>query len=92
MAHALRNDTIEILGDLIAFPSISQQSNLELIAYLNGRLDQIGARTFLTLDPGGAKANLFATIGPREWRSDKECARVNPRFVTETGHDAQATL
>ena len=49
MAHALRNDTIEILGDLIAFPSISQQSNLELIAYLNGRLDQIGARTFLTL-------------------------------------------
>jgi len=64
LAHALRNDTIEILGDLIAFPSISQQSNLELIAYLNGRLDQIGARTFLTLDPGGAKANLFATIGP----------------------------
>ena len=64
MAHALLTDTIDILGDLIAFPSISQQSNLELIAYLNGKLDQIGARTFLTLDPGGSKANLFATIGP----------------------------
>src|SRR5690606_23186922 len=66
MAHQLRNEAVDILKDLIAFPSISQQSNLELIAFLNGKLDQIGARTFLTLDPSGSKANLFATIGPSD--------------------------
>ncbi len=64
MAHRLLGDTLEILADLIAFPSVSQDSNLELIAYINQRLDQIGTRTYLTLDPTGTKANLFATLGP----------------------------
>jgi len=66
MAHRLLGDTLEILADLIAFPSVSQDSNLELIAYINQRLDQIGTRTYLTLDPTGTKANLFATLGPPE--------------------------
>lgn len=57
-------DTRAILRDLIAFPTISADSNLELIAYANARLDQIGVRTHLTLSPAGDKANLFATIGP----------------------------
>ncbi|WP_127144105.1 acetylornithine deacetylase [Pelagibacterium montanilacus] len=66
MAHALLGDTLEILADLIAFPSVSHDSNLELIAYINQRLDQIGTRTYLTLDPSGTKANLFATLGPAD--------------------------
>lgn len=64
MAHALLNDTVDILTDLINFPSISEGGNLELIAYINHRLDQIGVRTYLTLDETGGKANLFATLGP----------------------------
>ncbi|WP_332718360.1 acetylornithine deacetylase [Pelagibacterium mangrovi] len=64
MAHRLLDDTLEILADLIGFQSISSESNLELIAYINQRLDQIGARTHLTLNPDGNKANLFATLGP----------------------------
>lgn len=64
MAHDLLEDTLSILGDLIAFPSISRDSNLEMIAYINRKLDRIGARTYLTLDAGGTKANLFATLGP----------------------------
>lgn len=64
MAHELLDDTLSILTDLIGFPSVSADSNLELIAYVNQKLDQIGARTYLTLDNSGSKANLFATLGP----------------------------
>jgi acetylornithine deacetylase len=64
VAHDKLDQTVAILSDLIAFPSVSENSNLELIAYLNQRLDEIGARTYLTVDAGGTKANLFATLGP----------------------------
>lgn len=64
MAHALLGDTVSILSDLIGFESVSQDSNLELIAYINQKLDQLGVRTYLTLDESGSKANLFATFGP----------------------------
>ena len=37
-----------------------------MIAYINQRLDQIGTRTYLTLNPEGNKANLFATLGPAD--------------------------
>ncbi len=57
-------ETRSILRDLIGFPTISVDSNLELIAYANARLDALGAKTHLTLSPAGDKANLFATIGP----------------------------
>ena len=66
MAHRLLGETLEILADLIGFASISSESNLELIAYINHRLDQIRARTYLTLNEAGNKANLFATLGPPE--------------------------
>ncbi len=66
MAHALLDDTVAILTDLVGFPTVSADSNLELIAYLNQKLDDLGARTRLTLDRSGTKANLFATIGPPE--------------------------
>ncbi len=58
------DDARAILKDLIAFPTISSESNLELIAYVNARLDEIGAMTHLTISKAGDKANLFATIGP----------------------------
>ena len=64
MAHRLLGETLEILADLIGFASISSESNLELIAYINHRLDQIRARTHLSLNEDGNKANLFATLGP----------------------------
>jgi acetylornithine deacetylase len=52
------------LAELIGFPTISSDSNLELIAWCAARLDALGAKTDMTLDPTGHKANLFATIGP----------------------------
>jgi acetylornithine deacetylase len=53
-----------ILSDLIAFPTISVDSNLDMIAYLADRLETVGAKIDVQHDATGQKANLFATLGP----------------------------
>ena len=58
--------TKDILADLIAFPTVSSDSNLEMIAYLAARLEDCGADVHLFADPSGNKANLFATLGPKK--------------------------
>jgi acetylornithine deacetylase len=55
---------VALLGELIAFPSVSRDGNLELVAWLAAFLGDLGARTRVTTDPTGTKANLFATFGP----------------------------
>lgn len=57
--------TQEILAQLIAFPSVSSEGNLELIAYAADMLTNAGASLSLSLDSSGTKANLFATLGPQ---------------------------
>ena len=61
---ALIDDTRAILGDLIAHPTISAGSNLDLISYAAGHLRNCSASVSLFRDDSGNKANLFATIGP----------------------------
>lgn len=56
--------TQEILDKLVAFPTVSSDSNLELIAYAADLLSDAGATLSLSRDETGTKANLFATIGP----------------------------
>ena len=56
--------TVGILGDLVGFPTVSSDGNLELIAYLSDQLGRLGARTRMTADETGTKANFFATFGP----------------------------
>ncbi len=56
--------TKEILSDLIAFETVSADSNLEIIRYLTDFLEALGARCIQTQDATGAKANIFATLGP----------------------------
>ncbi len=58
------HDTQSLLGELISFPTISDQSNLGLISFLADRLDSIGARVEIQKTEDGSKANLFATLGP----------------------------
>ncbi|MGH1353459.1 MAG: acetylornithine deacetylase [Thalassovita sp.] len=58
------DDAKSILADLIAFPTISADSNLDMIAYLANRLESCGARVELQSNETGQKANLFATLGP----------------------------
>jgi len=60
----LRNETMLILGDLIGFPTVTSDSNLDLIAYAEARLREVGAQVSLSRHPEEEKANLLATIGP----------------------------
>jgi acetylornithine deacetylase len=55
---------VETLRRLIAFDTVSRNSNLELISYAANLLEAAGARLRLSYDELGAKANLFASIGP----------------------------
>lgn len=59
-------DSIEILKSLIAFPTVSRDSNLALIAYVRDLLAAHGIAATLIHSRCGSKANLFATIGPVE--------------------------
>ncbi|MCB1417357.1 MAG: M20/M25/M40 family metallo-hydrolase, partial [Nitratireductor sp.] len=57
-------ETVSILADLVAFPTVSCDGNLELIAYASEKLSEAGAHVSLMTDASGHKANLFATLGP----------------------------
>lgn len=57
-------DTVALLDRLIAYPTASTDSNLQMIADLAERLEDCGARVEVLHDAAGAKANLFATLGP----------------------------
>ncbi|MEZ5714245.1 MAG: acetylornithine deacetylase [Paracoccaceae bacterium] len=58
------DETRAILERLIAFPTVSTDSNLEMIAFLAERLEAVGAKVEVFRDESGDKANLFATLGP----------------------------
>ena len=60
----LLTQTERILSDLIAFPTVSADSNLAMMDYMAGWLEGLGARVDLYRDESGTKANLFATLGP----------------------------
>jgi acetylornithine deacetylase len=48
---------------LISFNTVSRDSNLGLIEWVRDYLERCGAKTRLTHDATGKKANLFATLG-----------------------------
>ena len=56
--------TKAILANLVAFPTLSADTNLQLITYAGDILSSAGAQLSVSLDQSGTKANLFATIGP----------------------------
>jgi acetylornithine deacetylase len=58
--------TLELLDRLVGFPTVSRDSNLDLIEFVSEFLKERSAdvRLFKSLD--GRKANLFATVGPRD--------------------------
>ncbi len=58
-------ETIDILKKLIALPTISADSNIKLIDYCSDQLIKVGAEVKIIKNDNGTKANLFATVGPR---------------------------
>ncbi len=59
-------DSIQILEKLIAFPTVSRVSNLDLIGYVTELLATQGIACQIIRSADGHKANLFATIGPTD--------------------------
>jgi acetylornithine deacetylase len=59
LSPAARN----MIERLIAFNTVSRDSNLGLIEWVRDYLEGFGAKTRLTHDATGKKANLFATLG-----------------------------
>lgn len=57
-------ETKDLLKHLISFPTISSESNLDFIYYVQGLFDDNGIASQLVANPEGNKAALFAHIGP----------------------------
>ncbi|MFO1088273.1 MAG: acetylornithine deacetylase [Hyphomicrobiales bacterium] len=56
----------EHLARLVAFPTVSRDSNLDLIGYVEAALDGLAIPHFRASSEDGRKANLYATIGPKD--------------------------
>ncbi len=57
-------NTVDMLARLVAFPTVSRDSNLPLIDWVEEYLAQFGARCRRTWNTERTKANLLAAIGP----------------------------
>ena len=67
-ANALSNpqpspEVLAMIERLLAFPTVSRDSNLGLIEWTRDYLAGMGVKSRLTYDAGRKKANLFATLG-----------------------------
>ena len=56
-------ELMAMIERLIAFPTVSRDSNLGLIEWTRDYLAGLGVSSRLTYDASGKKANLFATLG-----------------------------
>jgi len=54
----------ELIARLVAFETVSRDSNLALIDYVRSYLNDFGIQSTLVPNDEGTKANLYATIGP----------------------------
>ncbi len=57
---------LEILKQLMAFDTVSSESNLALIDYVRDLLLTKGIDSLIVKDQSGKKANLFASTGPKQ--------------------------
>ena len=55
----------ELLASLVAFPTVSRDSNLALIEFIRDYLNGLGVACELDYNAERSKANLFASIGPQ---------------------------
>lgn len=54
----------EMLEKLVSFPTVSSQSNLELVGFVQDYLRGWGIDSYLDHDETGTKASLYALVGP----------------------------
>ncbi len=65
IASTTSTNSVEMIRKLVGFPTVSRESNLDLIDFVREYLKPYDADVRLTFDDAKRKANLFATIGPR---------------------------
>jgi acetylornithine deacetylase len=58
--------SLEMIRKLVGFPTVSRESNLDLIDFVREYLKPYDADVRLTFDDDKRKANLFASVGPRQ--------------------------
>lgn len=58
--------SLDLLDRLVAFPTVSRDPNRDLVDFVVAFLAARGIETMLVPNAEGTKANLFATIGPRD--------------------------
>src|SRR5829696_2283166 len=63
--------SLAMIDRLIAFPTVSRDSNLGLIEYARDELARLGVRSNLIYDAARQKANLFATLSAEPDRPSK---------------------
>jgi len=61
-----RFTSIEMIRKLVGYDTTSRDSNLALIDFVRGYLAEFGVESELFFDAEKRKANLFATLGPRD--------------------------
>jgi len=55
---------VDILDQLVRFPTLSGETNLDMIAFVTRYLADHGVVSSISHDESGLRANLYATIGP----------------------------
>ncbi len=60
----MKQQSLDMITRLVGFDTVSRNSNLTLIHYVQDYLAGHGVQSHLVSSPKGDKANLFATVGP----------------------------
>ncbi len=61
-----REECLAVIGDLIAFPTVSRNPNKDLLAYAEDLLARNGVASEIIWNEDQSKGNLWATIGPAD--------------------------
>jgi acetylornithine deacetylase len=61
-----QQNSVEILNALIGFASVSSESNLDIVSWIESYLSQHGVQSRRIPDKSGRKASILATIGPSD--------------------------
>ncbi|WP_341705090.1 acetylornithine deacetylase [Ferrovibrio sp.] len=58
--------SLDMIRQLVEMPTVSRDSNLDLIHWIRDHLKGMGVESTLVHDATGKKANLYATLGPQD--------------------------
>ena len=57
-------NVLDMIGQLVAFNTVSSDSNLPVIEFIESYLDDLGIQSYRVPSDDGQKTNLYASFGP----------------------------